>query len=158
MFGLKSTVERSAERLIEEKLYEQVALELQEGKKRAGIWAKALANSNGSEDKAQSLYIQYHVQALKDEMILDNELNKQFTPPKKDTQQKQYKTEEERTKDIIVQNTKEYEHLIAKKKTPQKQYTTVETITIAQEEKNFTILAFIIFAVIVIVLFKATAS
>lgn len=66
MFKLKSSAERSEERLLEEKLYEQVAQDLAQGKRREGIWAKALANSNGSQSQAQSLYIKYHVQALKD--------------------------------------------------------------------------------------------
>ena len=141
MFKFKSTVERSAERLLEEKLYEQVALELQEGNKSAGIWAKALANSNGSEVNAQSLYIQYHVQALKDEMILNNELSKKFTPPQEETQQKQYKTEEEKTKDIILQNTKDYEHFKTKK-----------VNSSGRTEQNVSLPAFIILSVIIILI------
>ncbi|SMP86078.1 hypothetical protein SAMN06313540_10230 [Epsilonproteobacteria bacterium SCGC AD-308-E02] len=43
MFKLKSSAERSEERLLEEKLYEQVAQDLAQGKRREGIWAKALA-------------------------------------------------------------------------------------------------------------------
>ncbi len=42
-------------------------LELSEGKRRNGLWAKALANSDGNEEKAKSLYIQYRVQSIKDE-------------------------------------------------------------------------------------------
>lgn len=55
-------------RLQEEKLYEKVLLELSSGKKRGGLWAKALANCNGAEEKAESLYIRYRVQSIKDEM------------------------------------------------------------------------------------------
>ena len=44
---------------------------------------KALAHSDGSESKAQSLYIQYHVQALKDELYLENEINEQASEAKK---------------------------------------------------------------------------
>lgn len=55
-------------RLIEEQLYEQVVLELSKGQKRAGLWAKALANCDGVEEKAKSLYIQYRVQSIKDEI------------------------------------------------------------------------------------------
>lgn len=141
MFGLKSTVERSAERLIEERLYEQVALELQEGNKRAGIWAKALANSNGSEVKAQSLYIQYHVQALKDEMLLDNELSKQFTAPQKQTE------EDKEFDDAIAKITEEYEHLNTKDKTSAQKTASGNPLVV-----------FIIFSVIVIIIFKGLVS
>jgi FtsZ-interacting cell division protein ZipA len=55
-------------RLIEEQFYEQVVHELQQGRKRDGLWAKALVNSEGSEQKAKSLYIEYRVQSIKDEI------------------------------------------------------------------------------------------
>ncbi len=58
----------AAKRLIEEQFYEQVVSELSNGKKRDGLWAKALADSKGSEEKAKALYIQYRVQSIKDEM------------------------------------------------------------------------------------------
>jgi hypothetical protein len=58
----------AASRLLEEQLYEQVVLELSNGQKRAGLWAKALANGDGIEEKAKSLYLQYRVQSIKDEM------------------------------------------------------------------------------------------
>ena len=56
------------ERLREEKLYEQVLNELSQGKKRDGLWAKALAYSEGSDEKAKALYIKYRVQSIKDEL------------------------------------------------------------------------------------------
>jgi len=55
------------DRLSEELLYEKVLGELQSGIKRPGIWGKALADSNGDEDVAYSLYLKYRVQSLKDE-------------------------------------------------------------------------------------------
>ena len=51
----------------DERLYEVVAQELDRGERRPGLWAKATADSDGSEDKAGSLYIKYRVQSLKDE-------------------------------------------------------------------------------------------
>ena len=57
----------AAARLLEEQLYEQVVVELSQGKKRDGLWAKAMANSDGLEEKAKSLYIKYRVQSIKDE-------------------------------------------------------------------------------------------
>ena len=109
MFKLKSSAERSEERLLEEKLYEQVAQDLAQGKRREGIWAKALANSNGSQSQAQSLYIKYHVQALKDELHVENEISQQATqnePKEPRKTQSDYDSYEEYIKDMIVQNTK----------------------------------------------------
>lgn len=61
----------AAARLQEEKLYEQVAQELESGERRDGLWVKALANAQGVEEKAQGLYIRYRVQSIKDEHELD---------------------------------------------------------------------------------------
>jgi hypothetical protein len=58
------------DRLSEEKLYEQVAQELKAGKKREGIWVKAMAKSDGDLNKAESMYIELRVQAIKDETNL----------------------------------------------------------------------------------------
>lgn len=58
----------AAARLEEEQLYEQVLQELSRGEKRAGLWAKALANCDGLEQKAESLYIRYRVQSIRDEV------------------------------------------------------------------------------------------
>jgi hypothetical protein len=54
--------------LLEEQLYEQVVHELGNGQRRDGLWAKALANSDGLEEKAKALYIRYRVQSIKDEI------------------------------------------------------------------------------------------
>lgn len=58
----------AATRLFEEQIYEQVVHELANGQRRDGLWAKALASSDGIEDKAKALYIQYRVQSIKDEI------------------------------------------------------------------------------------------
>lgn len=54
-------------RLVEERLYELALEEVEKGQIRKGIWARALGNSEGSGDKAQSLYILYRVESMKDE-------------------------------------------------------------------------------------------
>lgn len=47
-------------------LYEYVLDELEEGTKIKGIWGRALANSDGDVNKANSLYLKYRVQEIKD--------------------------------------------------------------------------------------------
>lgn len=55
-----------ANRVEETILYECVMDELEQGMKIKGLWGKALANSEGSTAKAESLYLQYRVQDIKD--------------------------------------------------------------------------------------------
>jgi hypothetical protein len=54
-------------RLHEESLYEKVSQELKQGMRREGLWAKALADSDGVEERVKALYIKYRVQSIKDE-------------------------------------------------------------------------------------------
>ena len=51
----------------EEALYKRVLDEIESGKTRTGIMAKALADSLGDKGKAESLYIKYRMQTLADE-------------------------------------------------------------------------------------------
>lgn len=60
----------AANRLVEERLYEQALNEAQSGRLRDGLWAKALANSLGDEIKARALYLKYRVQSMLDESEL----------------------------------------------------------------------------------------
>jgi hypothetical protein len=64
-------------RLLEEQLYKQVVQELAQGQRRDGLWGKALANSNGSKEKAEALYIQYRVQSIKDEIEISKALEEE---------------------------------------------------------------------------------
>jgi hypothetical protein len=68
-------------RLVEERLYEMVMDELETGNIRRGIWAKAVAKSNGNDNQARSKYLELRVESLKDEAhviqsILESEENK----------------------------------------------------------------------------------
>lgn len=67
----------AAGRLLEEAIYEQVVDELENGQRRTGLWEKALANSDGLEEKAKALYIQYRVQSIKDEIEVYKETKKE---------------------------------------------------------------------------------
>jgi hypothetical protein len=84
----------AADRLLEEQLYEQVVIELQQGQKRPGLWAKALVDSNGSEQYAKSLYIQYRVQSIRDEMKASLDIAEQ------ERQKAAAKAEEDRRREI----------------------------------------------------------
>lgn len=60
----------AATRLAEESLYKSVLEELEDGYRRDGLWAKALADGKGDEAKAHGLYISYRVQSIRDEQEL----------------------------------------------------------------------------------------
>ena len=51
----------------DEAIYEAAMKELDGGERRSGVWAKALAESDGDEAKAKARYIQYRVQQIKAE-------------------------------------------------------------------------------------------
>ena len=59
-------------RKAEEALLAEVMEEVSQGNRREGVWAKALIDSDGDEEKAQSLYITYAIQSIVDDKILVN--------------------------------------------------------------------------------------
>ena len=67
----------SESRLEEELLYKHVLEEMDAGIIRDGLFAKALANSSGDEDKARSLYMKYRVRSVQDS--LDGESYLEYT-------------------------------------------------------------------------------
>lgn len=68
----KIKLNRAIDRLVEERLFELALDEIEQGEIRRGIWGKALANSEGDEAKARSIYVSYRVEAMKDEsQIID---------------------------------------------------------------------------------------
>ena len=67
----------SESRLEEELLYKHVLEEMEAGIIRDGLFAKALANSSGDENKARSLYMKYRVRSVQDS--LDGESYLEYT-------------------------------------------------------------------------------
>lgn len=67
----------AAARLVEEQLYGHVAQELKRGIRREGLWAKALADSDGNDEKAKALYLKYRVQSIRDESEIESALAEQ---------------------------------------------------------------------------------
>jgi len=61
----------AASRLEEERYYQAALAEIENGERRPGLWAKALANSSGDEAAAKSEYLKLLVQRLKDEAHIE---------------------------------------------------------------------------------------
>ena len=75
-FIRKKASDNAFSRIAEETLYQQALTEVESGKMKKGVYAKALADSSGDAGRAQSLYLKYRVQSLIDEEIhrMDREL------------------------------------------------------------------------------------
>ena len=54
----------------EEALYRQAMNEIESGSINKGVYAKALADSEGNEDKVRSLYLKYRIQSILDDKVL----------------------------------------------------------------------------------------
>ena len=55
-------------RVLEEKLYEEVAFEIENNEIKKGLWAKALSESSGNKNEAEALYIKLRIQNIIDEI------------------------------------------------------------------------------------------
>lgn len=58
----------AAMRLTEEAVYAEVMREIESGVRRDGLYAQAIAESNGDVAKAKSIYIRLRVRSFKDEL------------------------------------------------------------------------------------------
>ena len=71
----------------EELLYAMVMREMQQGIRRDGLWAQALAENNGDPQKAQAAYIRLRVVTLRQETTgllvkkIKGAVADQFRPP-----------------------------------------------------------------------------
>ena len=79
-FLRKKASDNAFSRIAEETLYQQALTEVESGKMKKGVYAKALADSSGDAGRAQSLYLKYRVQSLIDEEIhrMDREAEREL--------------------------------------------------------------------------------
>jgi hypothetical protein len=103
-------------RMLEEKLYEEVVNEIKSGYKREGLWAKAIAISSGDEAQAKALYIQYRVQSMIDGAVMSQqeESMKEAKPSLKEKPQKNSQ-EADPTVYARRKKTKDPEYIICSK-------------------------------------------
>ena len=76
----KYKLNRAISSMVEDKLYEMALDEVEKGILKKGAWARALSQSDGIDAKAKSIYLQFRVEAMKNEaQIMESvleELNK----------------------------------------------------------------------------------
>ncbi len=59
----------------EDEIYERIMIEIEENNKVKSSWAKALAQSDGDKDKAESLYINMRFEDIQNSKIIDKTAN-----------------------------------------------------------------------------------
>ena len=72
----KFTSTSKERRAREEALYELALQEVIAGNIRPGLWAKAMATSNGSDEAIRGQYLKLRVLSMLDEISSNNELHK----------------------------------------------------------------------------------
>jgi len=60
----------------EEKIYSQIAKELEDGLISKGLWLKAETQANGDESKIRPLYVKFRFQSIVDEIDIKNDFAK----------------------------------------------------------------------------------
>ncbi|WP_435229594.1 hypothetical protein ACMAZE_12675 [Pseudopelagicola sp. nBUS_20] len=68
--ALAKTLTRAETRSTEEKIYEQVAIEIASGEFRHGLYAQAKSRASGNTKKTEAIYIKLRAQAFRDEKVL----------------------------------------------------------------------------------------
>lgn len=68
-----SSLDEIAQRELEEAAFAQVAAEVDRGERSPGLWAKAIARSDGDTDRARGLYVDYRAQSIVDSWVKENE-------------------------------------------------------------------------------------
>jgi hypothetical protein len=77
----------------EEKIYNKVAQELQDGIRKEGLWLKAIENTNGDENKALALYIKYRSESIKVEKLKEVQRQKLLAEQKIEERRKELELE-----------------------------------------------------------------
>ena len=108
----KTDTEKAQERKFEEELYNIVAQELRENIKLDSLHMKALASAGSDKELAQSLYIQYRIQSLKDEILINQENQRIEEVRKREyqniQQEKKANEEKQKLKEIAQRKSKKF--------------------------------------------------
>jgi hypothetical protein len=75
----RSAVQKHIDSSIEEKIYEQVAREIQANDLRPGLWTKALVETGGDKEKARLRYIALRARSIADEIQAHREMTERLT-------------------------------------------------------------------------------
>lgn len=98
---IREKLKGASGRLADEVIYENVLKEIESGKRRGGVWAKALSESDGDIEKAKALYIKLRVQSIFDEIKVQEEIEeeKERLKLEKDKEREAARLEKERLRE-----------------------------------------------------------
>jgi hypothetical protein len=112
--GLLDKFKRKAEsilsesRLEEELMYKHILEEMEANIVREGLYAKALANSDGDESKAKALYMKYRVQSIKDTLDGQSYLEFWENQQKQLNQKKEKLIKQKQSRETAIKNARKF--------------------------------------------------
>ena len=95
----------AAQKLAEEKLYELAAEEITANNIRPGLWAKAIAESDGDEAKAKARYIKLCVETMKAEADLQDHASANVEKERAEMERREEERRREEARDAVNQPT-----------------------------------------------------
>ena len=101
---MSANLSAAQKRKDDEKLYEIVAEEISREQRNEGLWLKAMAETEGDENKTKAKYVEFRIQSLKDERELNSKKRVKTTvETTEDTKSDKIKFEEMTTLDSVIQ-------------------------------------------------------
>lgn len=97
----------AAQKLAEEHLYELAAEEIANNQIRPGLWAKAIAESDGDDAKAKARYIKLRVETMKAESDLKGYASENSEKENAEMQRQEEKRQRQEARDALNQPTGE---------------------------------------------------
>ena len=97
----------AAQKLAEEQLYEFAAEEIAANNIRPGLWAKAIAESDGDDAKAKARYIKLRVETMKAEADLNQHASESDRQKEADLQKREEEQRRKEARDALNQPTGE---------------------------------------------------
>ena len=97
----------AAQKLAEEQLYEFAAEEIAANNIRPGLWAKAIAESDGDDAKAKARYIKLRVETMKAEADLQDHASENAYKAEAEMRKREEELRREEARDALNQPTGE---------------------------------------------------
>ena len=97
----------AAQKLAEEHLYELAAEEIAANNIRPGLWAKAIAESDGDDAKAKARYIKLRVETMKAEADLQDHASENAYKAEAEMRKREEELRREKARDTLNQPTGE---------------------------------------------------
>lgn len=118
---IREKLKGASGRLADEVIYENVLKEIESGKRKGGVWAKALSESDGDIEKAKALYIKLRVQSIFDEIKVQEELEEEKERLKLEKEEEQEAAREDEIKRLREESEEKREQIRKKRQEKEQQ-------------------------------------